>query len=355
MGALRQAQKDLQDTAGQPDSTARIRAMIYHALAEALDGPTPGIQGLLLEAVINGAQVLNSVACQNAALTLAALPTSNLEALHRDYIGLIAGPGRQPLALYESLHRRGGLTGQVTWEVERHYRTLGLAPVDGELPDHASVELAFLGHLATAEAEARAACAGQLVAGLRAEQRTFLRLHAGAWLPEVGAALACAAADNRLYAAVGRLLSGFLAEELSGRKRTGQPRVRLPTLTDAEACTLCGLCVGSCPLGALRVIESGSETALTLKPAHCIGCNRCERTCPEGVLRLSVAAWTDRPFDTDGAGYWIMRRSPRAGCPNCGRPTVSQAELEAVLARLQPDPALHQRLCLCVECKSWSV
>jgi TorA maturation chaperone TorD/Fe-S-cluster-containing hydrogenase component 2 len=356
MGALRQAQKNPQDIAGQPDSTARARAMIYHALAEALADPIPGVQELLLEAVTIGAQVLDSVACQKTALTLAKLPTTNLEALRRSYTRLIANPGRRPLVLYESLYRGSGLMGQITWEVEQYYRALGLALVKGELPDHASVELAFLGHLATAETTARAVGDGQLIARLRAEQDTFLRAHAGAWLPEVGVALASAVADNRFYTAVGRLLSEFLAEEMTGRKQNGRTRVRLPTLKDPDACTLCGLCVGSCPLDALRVIESATETVLTLNPAHCIGCNRCGRTCPEGVLLLSSTTWPDSRFDpASGAGYRVMRQSPRLECPNCGRPTVSRAELDAVLARLQPDPVVQQRLYLCIECKSWSM
>jgi len=370
----RQTQANSQDRARQSDSTISARAMIYHALAEALAGPTPGIQALLLETATIGAQTLNSVACQEAALTLAKLPPTGPEVLDRCYTRLITNPGRRPVALYESLHRGGGLMGQFTWEVERHYQALGVAPVAGELPDHASVELAFLGHLAAAEAEARTAGDGRLVARIKAEQRYFLRTHAGAWLPEVGMALA--SADNRFYAAVGRLLSGFLAEELTGRKQNGQARIRLPTLKDPHACTLCGLCAGSCPLGALRVIESATETALALNPGQCIGCNRCERICPEAVLILAVAEQTDQadgqpsgdqpsgdqpsgsqPSRFNPAkriGSQVMRRSPRAECPHCGQPTVSQAELKAVLARLRPDPAMEQRLCLCVECKSWS-
>jgi ferredoxin len=328
--------------------------MVYHALAEALGGPVPGIESLLLDAVTAGARVLGSAACQRAVLALAECSVSSIEALRDGYnylpapvaqLQAIANPGRQPVALYESLHRQGGLGGQVTWDVERHYRALGLAPVDGELPDHASVELAYLGHLATAEAEARAVCNDRLVARLRAEERTFLRIHAGTWLPDVGVAMA--AAGEPFYAIVGRVLSGFLSEELIGRKLNGQTGARHPTLKDPAVCTLCGLCVGSCPPNALRVIESATETALTLDPAHCTGCDRCVRICPEGALLLSLGA-------ANRSGRQIVWQSARVGCPNCGRPTVSQAELDAVFARLQPDPTVQQRLRLCVECKSLS-
>jgi len=337
-----------------PQSEIRdgTRAAVYHALAEALAGPVPEIQDLLLGAVRIGAQALDSEACRRAALALAELPLLGLETLRESYSRLTAGHGQRPPALYESLHRQGRLAGPVTWDVERHYRAFGLTPAEGELPDHASVELAFLAYLTDAEAEARAAGDGRRVARLRAEQRRFLREHAGAWLPEVGAELA--AADEPFYAIVGRLLSEFLSEELSGGRRAGQTGIRLPALRDVTACTLCGLCVGSCPLDALRVVESATETVLRLDPARCVGCDRCVGICPEGVLFLAQDGRVRTQTEAaKGADYRILRRSPRATCPNCGRPTVSQAELEAVFVRLEADSALQRRLSLCVACKSW--
>lgn len=340
MGTHRQTQ----GSSAQP-AAARGRALVYHALAEALAGPIPGIGSLLLDAVTAGARALGSAACQKAVLALAEFPMPCIEALEDSYAYLITGSGQQqPVVLYESLHRQGRLAGQLTWEIERHYQALGLALVDGELPDHASVELAFLGHLAAVEAEARTAGDNRLVTRLRAEQRAFLRTHAGAWLPDVGVAMA-AAAERSFYTIVGRMLSGFLSEELVGRKLNGQTGARLPTLKEPAACTLCGLCVSSCLLGALRVIESASQTTLAMNVEQCIGCNRCVRTCPEEALLLSSGA-------ANVTGCLVMRDSPRAACLHCGRPTVSLAELDAVFARLRPDPTMQQHLSLCVECKS---
>jgi len=332
---------------------AHARAMVYYALAEAMAEPVLGIGDLLQDAARTGAQVLGSVACQRAALALTERPLPDLETLCQSYIHLIAGPGRRPVALYESLHRQGRLVGPATWDVERRYRELGLAPVEGELPDHASLELAFLGHLAAAEAEVRATGDGRLVARLRTERRHFLRAHAGAWLPDVGTALV-AVADDPFYVTVGRLLGEFLSEELSGRKQDGQTGVQLPILRDPVACTLCGLCVGSCLLGALRMTESGTETLLTLNPSRCIGCDRCAPICPQGILSLSSRTQTLHQIGAmNGAGYQVLRRSPRATCPNCGQPTVSQAELDAVCVRLRADPTAQQQLSLCVTCKLW--
>lgn len=344
------------------EKAARARAAVYLALAEAMAQPVLGIGDLLQNAAQTGARVLGSIACQRVALALAERPVPGLEALRQSYTCLlapqvqaqvIASPDRRPVALYESLYRHGRLVGPATWDVERRYQALGLAPIEGELPDHASLELAFLGHLAAAEAEARAAGDGRLVARLRAEQRQFLRTHAGAWLPVVGTALA--AADDPFYVIVGRLLNEFLSEELIGRKPDGQTKAPLPILKNPAVCTLCGLCIGSCPLGSLRMLENDAETMLTLNPSRCVGCNRCARICPQQVLSISLHAQTHHPTrGENGAGYRILRQSPRATCPNCGEPTVSQAELEAVFARLQPDRVMQQRLGLCVACKSWS-
>lgn len=327
------------------------RAMVYHALAEALAGPVPGIQILLLRAVTAGAQELDSPACRTAALTLAELGTFDLEVLREAYARLKSGGDGRPVVLYESLFRYGRLAGPATWEVEEQYRRLGLAPADGELPDHASVELACLSLLAAAEAQAQADDDDVLVTRLRAAQRSFLRNHAAAWLPQVGSALANS--GEPFYALIGRLLSEFLWEELNGRERDRRTDTRLPALSEPASCTLCGLCVGSCPLGALAVVESGTQTALTLTAARCVGCDRCVRICPEEVLTLMPGTGkSGHVGKSNGTGHQILRRSRRARCPRCGRPTVSQAELSAVFARLHADSAMRERLSLCIECKS---
>jgi ferredoxin/TorA maturation chaperone TorD len=333
----------------------RARAVIYQALAEAMARPVPGIGDQLLDAARTGVRVLGSAACHRAAQALAELGQPDLEVLDMSYTWLIASPGRRPVAMHESLHRQGCLIGSHTWDVERHYRSLGLAPADGELPDHASVELAFLGHLANDEAEARANGDSWLVDCLRAERRHFLRAHAGAWLPGVGGALAGATAEKSFYAIVGRLLGDFLAEELTEPKPSGPTEAAVPTLTDPERCTMCGLCAGDCPKGALRVIETAAQTALTLDISQCVGCGRCLRICAEAVLTLSRDGRKGSQAEAaNGASYQVLGQSPRAVCPGCGQPTVSQAELHAVFTRLQADSAAQQRLSLCVECKSVS-
>ena len=336
-------------TARQPE-VASTRALIYHALAEALASPLPGPADLLLDAVQIGARVIGSAACRRAARALAELSATDVEVPPRyDALPIFASGGR-PVALYESLHRHGRIGGQATWEVEQHYRGLGLAPANGELADHASVELAFLGHLAAGESEAWKEEDGLLAGHLRAEQKLFLSTHAGVWLPEVGAALA--ATDVPFHAVVGHLLRNYLTEEMSVRKRGVHRSGQLPYLKDATGCTLCGLCAGSCPRGALRMLETSSATALSLNPSQCNGCGRCAGICPDGLLDLCAADQTGWQVGaTDGDEYRTLRQDGRAACPSCSKPTVSQAELDAVFSRLRPNPDMQHRMSLCVECK----
>lgn len=319
----------------------RARAIVYHALAAALSEPEGDVCHSLLDAVRQAARESGSPACAKAALQLACLREATAHDLGQRYRQITQTGNGRPLALYESLYREGRLMGQSTLDVESHYRKVGIVTEGGELPDHASVELAFLGYLA--EAQAAVEVEDRPLAGrLRWEERTFLRMHPAEWLPEVGRTLAIS--GDPFYATVGALLAEFLDEELRGPFQRQAPRASVPALADPTACTLCGLCVGSCPLRALGVVEDERETALVLDLSRCVGCMVCLRGCPEKAL---FAAPT-----TDTSGVQILRSAARAHCPVCGQPTVSQAELDAVFAALEPDPMMKRQMSLCVACKS---
>jgi len=320
-------------------NNAQLRANLYQLLAEALTGPTPA--GALIAALRASAKALDSAACRLALFALAEqLPAAHAGLASR-YHALWATPGRPP-AFNESLALGGHLIGPPTGQVAAIYRSFGLDAAGGDLPDSAGVELAFLGYLAKAEAQR----AGDPIqaARWRHEQRRFLEAHVLTWIPRLG--LSLARAGDPFYGPLGQFLADFLAEE-SGRLRpapTGTGAGRLPALTDPRGCTLCGFCVQDCPAQALRIVETADATHLLLTPRQCSGCGRCVRTCPEDALHLS---------GSEAVGQAIsLRHSPRARCPGCGRPTVSQAELAAVSARLDANETLQHRLSLCPTCKS---
>jgi hypothetical protein len=78
------------------------------------------------------------------------------------------------------LSETGQLGGEVTDAVRRAYADGGMQLSLKEEPDHVGIELAYLGHLCAAEAEALED--GQDAAPLQALAATFLQQHLGRWL-----------------------------------------------------------------------------------------------------------------------------------------------------------------------------
>jgi len=311
---------------------------MYAALAEALAEPPTWLAGAgrdwpLFEVVVRAART-GSAAARRAVERLVAVQPESLQARRRRYRRLFAGPGRPALWLYESLQVEGRLLGPTTLAVQQIYRAAGLEVEGAELPDHASVELAFLAWLAEQEA-ANPTQADEW----RRLARRFIERHAGRWLPDLGRALV--ATEDPVYAPIGQLLTDWLSEEqaTSPRRQTGAV-ARLPAVR-AEACTLCGFCAQVCPTRALVVRETTTETGLLLTPNACVGCGKCKRVCDFGALRLEANP-------SDSTAPILLRTAPRAVCPGCGQPTISRAELEAVAARLGQWP---RWLDYCLECR----
>jgi len=138
-----------------------------------------------------------------------------LDQLAIDYTQLFHGP-MDRIAPYESLQLGNGdeLMGAPAGEVCRFMAEVGfsVAPETGELPDHISVELAFMGELAHREAEALEADDQKTAALAVSLQRRFLAAHLGRWA-EPFAGKVSERAATPFYAAVAGLLRGFIADE----------------------------------------------------------------------------------------------------------------------------------------------
>jgi L-aspartate semialdehyde sulfurtransferase ferredoxin len=333
-------------------TTACLRADFYQALAEALAEPPEWLALAGREWPLRGLALAlagSSAAARDAVAGLTGVPAESMPARRRRYAVLGSGPG---LWFYESGHREGRLLGEASFAVARLYQAAGLEPGGAELPDHASVELAFLAYLARRqdlEPEHRPAW--------RRLERRFIKEHSGRWLPALGRALV--SSGDQVYAPIGRLLVHWLEDSMrASRPKNGLAQNgRLPRVVYADECTLCGFCIGACPTRALAIHESSDETMLLLLDDRCTGCGKCVAVCQTAVLKLEIRSRTGSEDlapalngDLPAAATWRpLRRSPRAVCPGCGEATVSCAELDFVAGQLgQPG-----WLAYCLACRPY--
>lgn len=322
----------------------KAQAELYYLLAEALIEPpewmaSAGSDWPLFEAVSHLARLTESRAARRAVEAIRAIPAEDMSIRRRRYRLVTTGATGAPLSLYESMHREGKLWGPSTLAVAQIYRIAGLEPDGAELPDHASVELSFLGWLAE-----KAVASADEAEDWQKLGRKFIEVHAGEWLPEVGQTLAFS--NDAVYAPIGYLLMDWLKEAV----RPPRPKrakkegcdLRLPVIPDAETCTLCGFCVQVCPTQALVIRETSIETGLILKPLACISCSKCEKVCEYDALVMQKTGETVR---TDPHA---LRISERQACAHCGTPMVSAAELDAIAVMLGERP---NWLNYCMECR----
>lgn len=106
----------------------------------------------------------------------------------------------------------------------------------------------------------------------------------------------------------------------------------------AAGCTACGVCVRTCPEGALALgplgaVEDGAESRtllLSQAVASCSDCGACTAICPAGALtRTGSRGWDELPAD---AGWTELARLTTAHCRRC-RAEYAPAEDDAAPGR----------------------
>ena len=325
-------------SASRASSRAASLAEIYQRLAEALGADShfpawlalPGNEWPVWEPARSLASGEDWPVLQRALAALAEVGVSSIKQRREAYAGLQQEGGRPPVMLYETQHMNGRFLGPQTFALQRIYSRSGLEISGAELADHASMELAFLAFLSAQEA------ASSDPASWRRVARQFIRQHAGKWLPAVGSQLA--ASGDEGWKAIGLCLVASLKPPR--RRQRAASLTALPAIHEAEACTLCGFCVQVCPTHALAMHEDDNATRLMLVSAACIPCTKCVLVCEDNAMTMDA--------DPDKAASLILRESPRAICPTCGKPTVSEAEIEAVVRRLGEHPAWLDD---CLDCR----
>lgn len=75
-------------------------------------------------------------------------------------------------------------------------------------------------------------------------------------------------------------------QDLNARIREieqGYTALKFIAIVDAEKCAGCGICLDTCPTGAILL-----EEVAQIDPKRCIGCGRCVERCPQGALSLRL-------------------------------------------------------------------
>ncbi|HCC78692.1 MAG: hypothetical protein A2X25_10265 [Chloroflexi bacterium GWB2_49_20] len=306
------------------------RAEIYTLLAELLAEPpdwmtSSGSDWPLFGLLTGLAEEADGA--RNHADALVGIPSESLNKRRERYTNLFAS-GRPCFWLYESAAKTGKILGPMTFEMAQLLQSVGLEVAGAELPDHISLELAFLAYLA-----------GQ-VKDLSYEQQ-FLKKH-GDWMIDLGRALQ--QTSDPVYAPIGVLMADWLTEQMLpglSKKQNARFDLLVPGIPDPNECTLCGFCSQVCPTHALKVIEDAENTLLSLNSAECIHCSKCERICEFHALKM------DRPMSETGKAV-VLRQSSHVKCQTCGRAVASQAEMDYIVSKIGEATWQH----LCLDCRN---
>jgi len=98
---------------------------------------------------------------------------------------------------------------------------------------------------------------------------------------------------------------------------------------NAEGCTLCLACVGSCPVNALA--DNPDQPQIRFTEAACVQCGLCRTTCPENVITLEPRF----NFSPDAMTPQILNEEEPFECISCGKPFGTKSSVERVISELQ--------------------
>ena len=119
---------------------------------------------------------------------------------------------------------------------------------------------------------------------------------------------------------------------------------------NADKCTMCLACVGSCPEGALA--DNPEAPQLRFIESKCVQCGICEKTCPEQAItlvpRLNLTAEAKKPR--------VLNIAEILGCSRCGKPLGAKKMIENMFSKLSthsmfPDDASRARIKMCADCR----
>jgi len=119
---------------------------------------------------------------------------------------------------------------------------------------------------------------------------------------------------------------------------------------DAERCTMCLACVGSCPEAAL--LDHPESPQLRFIESNCVQCGLCATTCPEHAItlvpRLDLTPAARAPR--------VLNEARIFACTRCGKPMGTERLVLAMIERLRTHSMFAgedslARLRMCADCR----
>ncbi len=116
-----------------------------------------------------------------------------------------------------------------------------------------------------------------------------------------------------------------------------------------ELCTSCGLCVYSCPTGAVSTLEVTGGYQRSFDLSTCVYCGLCESACPTGAIRLT---FNQQPAVLEDSIRQVEGKVEATACYACGR-IVPSPDLLADRIYAGADDLNHTNPDgICQECRS---
>lgn len=200
--------------------SALARSLVYSFLSRAIAYPNPEHQAVLKDRIAPALSGMDGESSVPAGLREALLMVDRpLDTMREEHSAVFTMTVSADCPDYETAYNCRDVFQQAhaMADVAGFYRAQGLE-VGGrqhERPDHITTELEFMSFLALKEAYAIENLGPEKSAMVREAQALFLREHLGCWGPSLGRRIEAHAGDQTFYAAVGRALAGWLADECS--------------------------------------------------------------------------------------------------------------------------------------------
>jgi ferredoxin len=154
-----------------------------------------------------------------------------------------------------------------------------------------------------------------------------------------------------------RTTIGLALEHLALHAPVPQKTIPLPKgapfgaiAINADTCTMCLACVGSCPEAA--ILDNMEAPQVRFIESKCVQCGICATTCPEHAITL-----TPRLDLTPGAkAPRVLNEAAIFKCIVCGKPLGTDKMIATMLGKLSGHsmfaaPGALDRLKMCADCR----